>query len=143
LMFPAGNWKLVTRKEILRILNSIEKSEENDICYKNGSRSSLNTTSLGSLKLRSSATAYLLIEWVKDIYFYCWFPLAACHKTNKSYNFTAVPQSWSNPGADVSYKFYFGVPLLSVFLLVPDRAVFQLMIYLHNGVDFNTKLRMW
>jgi hypothetical protein len=57
----------------------------------------------------------------------------SCLSQNKQilYNFTSVPQSLMiNPGADVSYKFYFGVPLMSVFLLVLDRVVFQLMIYL-------------
>ena len=30
------------------------------------------------------------------------------------YNFTSIPQSsLVNPGADVSYKFYFGIPVLS------------------------------
>jgi hypothetical protein len=51
-----------------------------------------------------------------------------------------VPQSLINPGADVSYKFYFGVPLCLVFLLVLDRVVFSLW-FINNGVDFNTKLR--
>jgi hypothetical protein len=34
-----------------------------------GAGPALNENSLGSLKLRSSATAYLVIEWEKHIYF--------------------------------------------------------------------------
>jgi hypothetical protein len=35
-----------------------------------------------------------------------------------------------NPGADVSYKFYFGVPLMSGISVSAGSSSFQLMIYL-------------
>jgi hypothetical protein len=59
------------------------------------------------------------------------------------YNFTTVPQSlMTNPGADVSYKFYFGVPLLSgVSVNVGSSSFSAYDLFANNGVDFNTKLR--
>ncbi|AWG21722.1 hypothetical protein FFWV33_09310 [Flavobacterium faecale] len=59
------------------------------------------------------------------------------------YNFTAVPQSMmTNPGADVSYKFYFGVPFLSGFSANVGSTGFSAYdLFAANGVDFNTKLR--
>jgi hypothetical protein len=56
----------------------------------------------------------------------------SCLSQNKQilYNFTSVPQSLMiNPGADVSYKFYFGVPLSGISVSAGSSS-FQLMIYL-------------
>jgi hypothetical protein len=67
----------------------------------------------------------------------------SCLSQNKQilYNFTSVPQSlMTNPGADVSYKFYFGVPLLGI--SVAGSSSFSAYdLFANNGVDFNTKLR--
>jgi hypothetical protein len=68
----------------------------------------------------------------------------SCLSQNKQilYNFTSVPQSLMiNPGADVSYKFYFGVPLVSGISVSAGSSSFQLILFANNGVDFNTKLR--
>jgi hypothetical protein len=59
------------------------------------------------------------------------------------YNFTAVPQSMmANPGADVSYKFYFGLPFLSgISANVGSSGFSAYDLFADNGIDFNTKLR--
>lgn len=59
------------------------------------------------------------------------------------YNFTSVPQSLLvNPGADVSYKYYFGVPLLSgISTNVGSSSFSAYDLFANNGVDFNAKLR--
>lgn len=59
------------------------------------------------------------------------------------YNFTAIPQSsMVNPGADVSYKFYFGVPILSGLSANLGSSSFSAYdLFANNGVDFNDKLR--
>ncbi|MFE3870242.1 DUF5723 family protein [Flavobacterium sp. ZS1P70] len=59
------------------------------------------------------------------------------------YNFTSVPQSlMTNPGADVTYKFYFGIPLLSgVSTNVGSSGFSAYDLFADNGVDFNVKLR--
>ncbi len=59
------------------------------------------------------------------------------------YNFTAVPQSlMTNPGADVKYKWYLGVPLLSGISANVGSSGFSAYDLLANdGVDFNVKLR--
>ncbi|MEZ7507201.1 DUF5723 family protein [Flavobacterium sp. Arc2] len=73
------------------------------------------------------------------------FISVGCWSQNKQilYNFTAVPQSlMTNPGADVSYKFYFGVPLLSGISVNAGTTSFSAYdLFADNGVDFNTKLR--
>jgi hypothetical protein len=58
-----------------------------------GAGPALNTTSPGSLKLRSSATAYLLIECKR--YLFALLISISCLSQNKQilYNFTSVPQS--------------------------------------------------
>ncbi|CAM2994666.1 DUF5723 family protein [Flavobacterium frigoris] len=72
------------------------------------------------------------------------FIAAGCFSQNKQilYNFTTVPQSlMTNPGADVSYKFYFGVPLLSgISGNVGSTSFSAYDLFADNGVDFNTKL---
>ena len=59
------------------------------------------------------------------------------------YNFTTVPQSlMTNPGADVAYKFYFGIPLLSgISANVGSSGFSAYDLFADNGVDFNVKLR--
>lgn len=59
------------------------------------------------------------------------------------YNFTAIPQSsMVNPGADVSYKSYFGVPVLSGISANLGSSSFSAYdLFANNGVDFNDKLR--
>lgn len=59
------------------------------------------------------------------------------------YNFTTIPQSlMTNPGADVKYKYYFGVPLLSgISLQVGSSGFSAYDLFANNGVNFNTKLR--
>ncbi|MDG2432719.1 DUF5723 family protein [Flavobacterium sp.] len=59
------------------------------------------------------------------------------------YNFTAIPQSlMTNPGADVKYKYYFGVPLLSGISVQAGSSGFSAYdLFANNGIDFNTKLR--
>lgn len=59
------------------------------------------------------------------------------------YNFTSIPQSsLVNPGADVSYKFYFGVPILSgVSANLGSSSFSAYDLFAENGVDFNDKVR--
>ena len=59
------------------------------------------------------------------------------------YNFTAIPQSLSlNPGADVTYRLYAGVPLLSgISANVGSTGFSAYDLFADNGVNFNTKLR--
>lgn len=68
-----------------------------------------------------------------------------CFSQNKQvlYNFTSIPQaSLVNPGADVSYKFYFGIPVLSgVSANLGSNSFSAYDLFANNGVDFNDKLR--
>ncbi|MDR6761744.1 hypothetical protein J2Y38_001953 [Flavobacterium sp. 2755] len=68
-----------------------------------------------------------------------------CYSQNKQvlYNFTSIPQSLLvNPGADVSYKYYFGVPLLSgVSANIGSSSFSAYDLFADNGVDFNDKVR--
>ncbi|MDQ6469132.1 DUF5723 family protein [Flavobacterium sp. LHD-80] len=59
------------------------------------------------------------------------------------YNFTTIPQSsLVNPGTDVSYKFYFGFPVLSGVSLNAGSSSFSAYdLFADNGVDFNDKVR--
>jgi hypothetical protein len=69
----------------------------------------------------------------------------SCFSQNKEvlYNFTSIPQSsLVNPGADVSYKFYFGVPVLSgVSANLGSSSFSAYDLFANNGVDFNDKVR--
>lgn len=69
----------------------------------------------------------------------------SCFSQNKEvlYNFTSIPQSsLVNPGADVSYKFYFGVPILSgVSANLGSSSFSAYDLFANNGVDFNDKVR--
>jgi hypothetical protein len=69
----------------------------------------------------------------------------SCFSQNKQilYNFTSVPQSMlSNPGADVKYHWFVGIPLLSGFSASLGSSSFSAYdLFANNGVDFNAKLR--
>ena len=73
------------------------------------------------------------------------FIAMSCFSQNKQilYNFTSIPQSMmTNPGSDVKYKWYFGVPLLSgVSANVGSSGFSAYDLFADNGVDFNDKLR--
>lgn len=79
--------------------------------------------------------------YVITILFFC--GISFSQNKQLLYNFTAVPQSLTtNPGADVRYKYYFGVPLLSgIYLQVGSSGFSTYDLFANNGVDFNTKLR--
>lgn len=68
-----------------------------------------------------------------------------CFSQNKQilYNFTSVPQSMlSNPGSDVRYNWFVGIPLLSGFSTNVGSSGFSVYdLFSNDGVDFNTKLR--
>lgn len=69
----------------------------------------------------------------------------SCFSQNKQilYNFTSAPQSMLiNPGADVKYSWFAGIPLLSGFSANVGSSGFSVYdLFADNGVDFNTKLR--
>ncbi|PJJ06955.1 hypothetical protein CLU83_0077 [Flavobacterium sp. 1] len=68
-----------------------------------------------------------------------------CFSQNKEilYNFTPQPQSLlTNPGADVKYKWFFGVPLLSgISANVGSTGFDAYSLFANNGVDFSTKVK--
>lgn len=68
-----------------------------------------------------------------------------CFSQNKQilYNFTSVPQSMlSNPGSDVKYNWFVGIPLLSgISANVGSSGFSTFDLFANNGVDFNAKLR--
>ena len=59
------------------------------------------------------------------------------------YNFTPQPQSLlTNPGADVKYKWFFGVPLLSgISANVGSTGFDAYSLFADNDVDFTTKVK--
>lgn len=59
------------------------------------------------------------------------------------YNFTPQPQSLlTNPGADVKYKWFFGVPLLSGISANAGSTGFNAYsLFAKDGVDFSTKVK--
>lgn len=69
----------------------------------------------------------------------------SCFSQNKQilYNFTSAPQSlMTNPGSDVKYSWYVGIPLLSGFSSNVGSSGFSAFdLFADNGVDFNAKLR--
>lgn len=69
----------------------------------------------------------------------------SCFSQNREllYNFTSIPQSsLVNPGADVSYKYYLGIPLLSgVSVNLGSSSFSAYDLFANNGVDFNDKVR--
>ncbi|WP_338408734.1 DUF5723 family protein [uncultured Flavobacterium sp.] len=68
-----------------------------------------------------------------------------CFSQNKQilYNFTSVPQSlMTNPGSEVKYQWFVGVPLLSgISANIGSSGFSTYDLFANNGVDFNTKLR--
>jgi hypothetical protein len=68
-----------------------------------------------------------------------------CFSQNKEilYNFTPQPQSLLlNPGADVKYKWFFGVPLLSgISANVGSTGFDAYSLFANDGVDFSTKVK--
>lgn len=76
---------------------------------------------------------------------FCLIFQLSCFSQNKEvlYNFTSIPQSLLvNPGADVSYKYYFGFPVLSgVSANLGSTSFSAYDLFADNGVDFNQKVR--
>ena len=77
--------------------------------------------------------------------FICLLVSVVCFSQNKEilYNFTPLPQSLlTNPGADVKYKWFFGVPLLSgVSANIGSTGINAYNLFANDGVDFNTKVK--
>ena len=69
----------------------------------------------------------------------------SCFSQNKQilYNFTSVPQSMMvNPGSDVKYNWFIGIPLSSGFSTNVGSSGFSAFdLFANNGIDFNAKLR--
>ena len=59
------------------------------------------------------------------------------------YNFTTIPQTLlTNPGADISYKFYIGIPLLSgINFNVGSNSLSAYDLYGNTGVPLEQKLK--
>lgn len=68
-----------------------------------------------------------------------------CFSQNRQilYNFTSTPQSLlTNPGSDVKYNWFLGIPLLSGISANMGSSGFSAFdLFADNGVDFNAKLR--
>lgn len=68
----------------------------------------------------------------------------SCFSQNKQilYNFTSVPQSMLiNPGSDVKYNWFIGIPLFSGFSTNVSSSGFSAFdLFANNGIDFNAKL---
>jgi hypothetical protein len=81
----------------------------------------------------------------KVVFLFCLFVVTNLAAQNKQllYNFTDIPQSlMTNPGADVKYKWYVGVPFLSgISMNVGSTGFSAYDLFANDGVDFNTKLR--
>lgn len=81
----------------------------------------------------------------KVVFLFCLFVATNLVAQNKQllYNFTDIPQTlMTNPGADVKYKWYAGVPFLSGISMNIGSSEFSAYdLFANDGVDFNTKLR--
>ncbi|CAN1566521.1 Domain of unknown function DUF5723 [Flavobacteriaceae bacterium] len=81
----------------------------------------------------------------KIIILFCLTVSFYCSSQNKEvlYNFTPQPQSLLlNPGADVKYKWFFGVPLLSgISANVGSTGFDAYSLFANDGVDFSTKVK--
>ena len=81
----------------------------------------------------------------KILLFFIFSVSISCFSQNKQilYNFTSVPQSMlSNPGSDVKYNWFVGIPLFSGFSANMGSSSFSAYdLFANNGVDFNVKLR--
>ncbi len=75
----------------------------------------------------------------------CFFIGVSLMGQNKQllYNFTDIPQSlMTNPGADVKYKWYAGIPFVSGISMNMGSSGFSAYdLFANDGVDFNTKIR--
>jgi hypothetical protein len=75
----------------------------------------------------------------------CLLATVVCFSQNKEilYNFTPLPQSLlTNPGADVKYKWFFGVPLLSgISANIGSTGINAYDLFAKDGIDFNTKVK--
>lgn len=75
----------------------------------------------------------------------CLLISVVCFSQNKEilYNFTPLPQSLLiNPGGDVKYNWFFGVPLLSgISANVGSTGINAYSLFANNGVNFNTKVK--
>jgi len=76
---------------------------------------------------------------------FCFFITNISFSQNKQilYNFTTIPQSlMSNPGADINYKWYAGLPFLSGISINMGSTGFSAYdLFAKDGIDFNTKLQ--
>lgn len=81
----------------------------------------------------------------KTIIYVALFFSCYCFSQNKEvlYNFTPQPQSLLlNPGADVKYKWFFGLPLLSgISGNVGSTGFDAYSLFAKDGVDFSTKVK--
>ncbi|MBP6754858.1 MAG: hypothetical protein KA210_01825 [Bacteroidia bacterium] len=82
----------------------------------------------------------------KRILLICFFSFfVSTYSQNKQilYDFTGVPQSLMlNPGSDVNYKFYIGIPFLSGFSTHAGVSGFSASdLFLKDGVNFNDKFK--
>ena len=81
----------------------------------------------------------------KVVFLICLFIANNLTAQNKQllYNFTDIPQSlMTNPGADVKYKWYAGIPFLSgISMNVGSSGFSAYDLFFNDGVDFTTKLR--
>lgn len=82
---------------------------------------------------------------MKKAIFLCLMVSFSSFSQNKEvlYNFTPQPQSLLlNPGADVKYKWFFGVPLLSGLSANVGSTGFDVYdLFAKDGVDFSTKVK--
>lgn len=81
----------------------------------------------------------------KVVFLFCLFIATNLIAQNKQllYNFTDIPQSlMTNPGADVKYKWYAGIPFLSgISMNVGSSGFSAYDLFANDGVDFTIKLR--
>ncbi|MBK0369037.1 DUF5723 family protein [Flavobacterium agrisoli] len=81
----------------------------------------------------------------KVFYFIICFLALKSHAQNKQvlYNFAGIPQTLlSNPGSDVSYEWYVGIPLLSgISAQAGSNSVSAYDLFAKNNTNFNEKLR--
>src|SRR6187431_2311356 len=81
----------------------------------------------------------------KTVILLCLTVSVCCFSQNKEvlYNFTPQPQSLLlNPGADVKYKWFFGVTLLSGISVNAGSTGFDdYNLFANDGVDFSTKVK--
>ncbi len=81
----------------------------------------------------------------KVVFLFYFFTVTNSIAQNKQllYNFTDIPQTlMTNPGADVKYKWYVGIPFFSgISMNVGSSGFSAYDLFAIDGVDFNTKLR--